>query len=359
MIRTAASAAACATLIVMAPCAGSTAPATAAMPLPLASAVAHKTIELVETRGVYPRHQDEYDQARAALLALLDENDSAGQVAYQALFARIGTLLGTLDANGHSFILPAAPSPPAGQDLAASPTAQAMVPGAPTLALIPTGHGKVLHWTPPAIVDGTPERSRAYAQRFLDEADALPGIGQACALVVDLSAQTGGNAWPPLVAMRSLFGDANQAYMVDRDGRRNRLVYRAQLEEMARADAGKRADPLGRYAALPLAVVVGSRTSSAGEMLLVALLGENRVQTFGHVSDGRSTLNFTHVLPDGSQLLLTEQRYAVGSQPVYRGGIAPMHPLADDARPGAAVTEGAEWAAAASPMCRTAAAARR
>jgi C-terminal processing protease CtpA/Prc len=88
-------------------------------------------------------------------------------------------------------------------------------------------------------------------------------------------------------------------------------------------------------------------------MLLVALLGEARVQTFGSTSYGLSTANATYRLADGSSLVLTQSRYALGDGPVYQGGIAPMHPAAKDAPVDDAVKAAAEWAAANSPQCRS------
>jgi hypothetical protein len=59
-------------------------------------------------------------------------------------------------------------------------------------------------------------------------------------------------------------------------------------------------------------------------MLLMALMGEERVRTFGQTSYGMSTANATYPLPDGATLVLTQSRYALGNGPVFRGGIPPM-----------------------------------
>ena len=65
--------------------------------------------------------------------------------------------------------------------------------------------------------------------RFHDEAETTSDITDTCALVIDLSEQTGGNAWPHLVVMHPLFSDANNAKWVDRDGKRTTLVNPAGL----------------------------------------------------------------------------------------------------------------------------------
>ncbi|TQK07014.1 hypothetical protein [Herbaspirillum sp. SJZ107] len=76
--------------------------AAEAMPLPLAREVAGKTIELVESKGVYPRRRAEYAQARTALLALVDGD--AAQADREAVHDGIRRLLATLDADGHSLL---------------------------------------------------------------------------------------------------------------------------------------------------------------------------------------------------------------------------------------------------------------
>jgi len=314
------------------------------MPMPLAREVVGKTIELVEREGLYPRSQAEYAQARAALLALLD--DAASQADRKEVHARIRALLATLDADGHSFLSTPAQ---AQQRQASNGARNALRP--PAFRLLTTSRGTVLRWTPPPVVGTSATVIKDYVKAFHDEAAARPDIKDACALVVDLGEQTGGNAWPPFVAMYPLFGDTNKAVWVDRDGKRIPFVNRANLENMARQGAAGRANPLAPYAGAPLAVLVGSRTASAGEMLLVALLGEQRVQTFGQTSYGLSTANNTHPLADGSTLVLTGMRYALGDGPVYRGGIPAMHPAEKGEPLDAAAKVAAEWAAAHSPAC--------
>jgi len=320
-----------------------------AMPLPLARKVVDMTIELVESRGLYPRSQADYMEAKAELLAALD--GGAAQADRKDIHARIRRLLATLDTDGHSFLF----TPEQNQWMqSANLESNAKRPS--PFRLVTTSRGTVLRWTPPPIINsGNGQQTNAVnLKRFYDEADAHPEIGSACALVVDLSEQNGGTAWPLLIAMYPLFSNANDANWVDRDGKRKPLVNRLGLEKMAQPLSDGRANPLAPYANGPLAVVVGSHTSSAGEMLLVALLGEKRVETFGQTSQGRSTSNATHMLADGSTLVLTEMRYAQGDGPVYHGGIPAMHPAEKGAPVDAAVRTAAEWAAAHSPTCRPA-----
>ena len=72
--------------------------------------------------------------------------------------------------------------------------------------------------------------------------------------------------------MYPLFGNANKARWVDRDGKSMPFVDRAGLAALAAQHVGDRANPLASFATGPLAVLVGANTASAGEMLLMALM---------------------------------------------------------------------------------------
>ena len=312
------------------------------MPLALARDVTTRAIELVESKGMYPLRQEDYMQAKQRLLALVD--GKAQEVDRSDLYARINGLLATLDTDKHSFVMP--PVAP-GQFAGAAPAG----PRVPMFQLVATTRGTVLRFVPPPITTSTPEAMSAYVQGVYDEAGALPGIHGACALVVDLSEQTGGNGWPPLIAMYPLFGDANKARWVERDGNAIPLVHRGYLESKAGRDAPGHVNPFAFFATGPLAVLVGAKTASAGEMLLVALMGEARVRTFGQTSAGMSTANMTYTLPDGALFVLTQARSALADGPVFRGGIAPMQPAPQGEPVEASLRTAAEWAAASSPRC--------
>lgn len=334
-------AAVCALSFVTAAGAAADAPAQA-MPLSLARAVTDQTIGLVESKGLYPLRQEDYAQAKKELLAAVD--GKAPEVDRAGLYVRINKLLATLDTDKHSFLMP--PAAP-GQSAGLAPAGPRM----PMFQLVATGRGTVLRWVPPAITTSAPEAMSAYVQAVYDEAAALPGIRAACALVVDLSAQTGGNGWPPLIAMYPLFGNANKARWVERDGKAIPVVYRAGLETKAGTYAPGRANPLAPFATGPVAVLVGANTASAGEMLLVALMGEERVRTFGQTSYGMSTANATYPLPDGAMLVLTQARSALGDGPGYRGGIPAMQPAPKGEPVDASLRTAAEWVAASAQAC--------
>lgn len=323
------------------------------LPMALARKVALRTIGLVEKDAVYPRQQSEYDKKKAELLALVNGQDAELDRTY--FYWQVNQLMWTLDADGHSFIM----SPQVKQQqegLAPAPAAPAApVAPVPTFRTVSTPNGLVLQWTPPQVV-ATGEHAMAdYLKRFYDEANAFVPLTETCAVLVDLTGQPGGNAWPPFIAMHPLFSAANSAFWVDRTGKRDRFVVPANLKGMENRLAPGQSNPLVRFSGQPIAVVTNKNTSSAGEMLMVALIGEgDRAQTFGHASGGFSTANRSIPMEDGSVLVLTMHRYAVADQAVYRGPIPVANPAAQDEDASATIMRAAQWVARQSPQCRAA-----
>jgi len=311
-----------------------------------ARAVVQRTIELVESQALPPRDQRKYAAAKAHLLKALD--GAGDDVERQQVLAPITALLQTLDADGHAFIM----APRWQHYNQRALTTTRAKPQTSSFALVQTTRGAVLRWTPPQSMGELTTEAPLFLERFYRDHAATTGAGTACALVVDLSAQVGGNAWPPFIAMHPLFTNANRAAWVRRDGARTGFVQPLQLRQMQARYGGAMANPLQRFEGAPLAVVVDRQTSSAGEMLLVALMGEGaRVRTFGRTSQGSTTANASHTLADGSLLALTTARYAIGDAAPIRGGIPAQVPAPSDAAPDASVQAAAEWVAQASPSC--------
>jgi hypothetical protein len=317
----------------------------------VARAVAERTIELTETKAVPPRDSAEYARAKGALLATLDSHPQG--MPRGTLYQAIGVLLATLDSSDHSFIW----APVQSQHFQAGNPVQAVHQSG--FAGIATPQGKVLHWSPPPVTATGPDAMTDYMKRFLAEAQAAPERASACALVIDLRGQTGGNAWPVMFAMQPLFGEANSTAFVDRSGTRMPVVYAPALLQYWRQATADAPHPMARFAGLPLAVVTGNQTSSAGEMVALALLGEGeRIRTFGWATDGRTTANQTYPLPDGGMLILTQANYAVGDKAI-RGKLLPQQAARDGETPAAVLAQAAAWAAARSPLCAAAPADQR
>lgn len=311
------------------------------LPIALARQVVQRAVELVDARGLAPRDPGELERAKAALATFIEAQ--ANEVNRRALYVKIAELLETLDTDGHSFTM--SPARQSTAELTVLPP-----PPVPEFRLVPTPSGLALHWTPRRMASTTHAQRTRYLEDFRAAAAALPAMRHACALVIDLTEQAGGNAWPPMVAMRPLFSATNAAVMVDRAGQRTPLL---KVADLAGMDPHlEHPHPLQRYAGVPLAVLANGSTASAGEMVMIALMGEgDRVATFGATTYCLTTANDIHPLPDGSLLVLTEARYAVGLGPVIRGGIVPAHPPEPGETPAQLTARAAQWATVRSPLC--------
>ena len=127
------------------------------------------------------------------------------------------------------------------------------------------------------------------------------------AWVVDLRQHTGGNMWPALAGLRSILGPGVAGMFVDADGR------------VSREWSGKSS----RRRLVPVAVLQGPLTGSAGEALVISFRGRPGARTFGTSTYGLPTANQTFALADGALLMLTTAREADRTGRVYDGLIQP------------------------------------
>lgn len=73
----------------------------------------------------------------------------------------------------------------------------------------------------------------------------------------------------------------------------------------------------------PVAVLIGERTASSGEAVLVAFQARDQTKTFGHPTGGYTTAIRRFPLRDGARLYLAVATFADRSGHVYRGRIYP------------------------------------
>lgn len=308
-------------------------------------AMARQAIALVEQQGLPPRSQDEYQMFKANLLQLVDEQGDT--IDRQQLYLRLQLMLNTLDTNNHTFLTRTTPAAPGGPSTTGKPAAadDDAAHTATLLNLIATPRGKVLHIAPSQILSSDVQHTDDYLARGLAHLQASTLPGEACAVVIDLSQQKGGNAWPPLGLLRPLFSAANSARFVERNNHRIPVLPAGYVTDTTPT-------PLTRFVGEPLAFVMNGETSSAGEMMAVTLLGEGeRVRSFGWPSDGKTTANRTFALPDNALLVLSGARYALADQAVIRGKIMPQAAATQGANMAEVLLAAATWAAEHSRLC--------
>ncbi len=133
----------------------------------------------------------------------------------------------------------------------------------------------------------------------------------ACAWIVDVRANGGGNMWPMLAGVGPLLGDtlvgsfggqADSPRWHYRHGVSGILAASGRLDTASRITTAP-LDPVP--ATVPVAILFDGGTGSSGEAVVIAFLGRPNVRTFGSPSAGFATVNRGVRLPDGANMVVT------------------------------------------------------
>ncbi|MGC1551117.1 MAG: S41 family peptidase [Rhodanobacter sp.] len=151
------------------------------------------------------------------------------------------------------------------------------------------------------------------------EESALTGISRIAVdvrtgWIIDLRNDTGGNVWPMLVALGPFLGDGPLGYFKGSFG----------ISEpwKVHAENGHLKAPVD-FSTVPLAVLIGPRTVSAGEAVVIALHGRPHTRFFGTPTAGVPTGNRIFTLPDGAEIALTTSVELDRFQKEYDGPLQP------------------------------------
>lgn len=131
---------------------------------------------------------------------------------------------------------------------------------------------------------------------------------RACGWIIDVRYESGGNVIPPLAVLAPLIGQGDLLTYRMRDG--TTLSYSVtEAGALVGPDGTVLVQPSGggeeAAAPTPFAVLQYLDTASAGEGVVLALVGRPDVRTFGTRTAGVPTGNTLVKLPDGGGLLLT------------------------------------------------------
>lgn len=143
-----------------------------------------------------------------------------------------------------------------------------------------------------------------------DYADAVFGhvaaaSDRACAYVVDLRGNVGGNVWPMKAGLSALLGEAwlnaddyarfeNGAFLINEGEHRDRVA--ARVSDWR---------PLPRLADIPVAVLIDDGVASSGEGIALAFSGRVNTRFFGQGTAGVASSNEGFLLSDGVNLVVT------------------------------------------------------
>lgn len=158
----------------------------------------------------------------------------------------------------------------------------------------------------PAFPRGTHAMQQAYAADMQSRIDELSAQG-ACGWIVDLRGNTGGTFWPMLTGTGPLLGDGVWAFAVHADGRRVPVWYRDGQSGLDESVQLRVFEPVrdGELASMPVALLIGPMTASAGEAVAIVFAGRDATRVFGEPTRGVSTVNRTFPLGDGATMALT------------------------------------------------------
>ncbi len=173
----------------------------------------------------------------------------------------------------------------------------------------------------------------AYVDSLQAQLAALDSTG-VCGWVVDLRENTGGNMWPMLAGVGSLLGAEVVGSFTNsapgegwryRDGR----SWSGDSTPAAEPGGWGSASPRRLvHADAPVALLIGRKTASSGEMVLLAFLGRANVRSFGDTTAGFASANMNVPLRDGATLVVT------ASYPRDRlGRTYPLHVAPDEFMP--------------------------
>jgi len=186
--------------------------------------------------------------------------------------------------------------------------------------------------TVPSFGSPNPEIRQEYVDRGAQAiVDAAPATTRGW--VVDLRSNNGGAIWPMLAAVSSLLDEGPVLAFEGRNSSEQATVQggAAALDGTVLAES-----TVERFETdLPVAVVIGQRTVSAGEAVAIAFVGQEGVRVFGQPSYGFTSANEARTLSDGAVLNLTTAFDADRSGRLYKGPIQPDEVVDDEQLPDA------------------------
>ncbi|AMO89467.1 peptidase S41 family protein [Corynebacterium simulans] len=153
----------------------------------------------------------------------------------------------------------------------------------------------ILRATVPSI--GRHDDGQAYADTLAQGLTAHP---EACAAVVDLRGNDGGDMGPMYAGLSPLLPDGTALSFVSRMGTSDVVI-----DGNSVTGGGTPTTTSGGKLEVPVAVITDDETASSAEAALLAFRGLDNVRTFGEPTAGYASANVVLDYPDGRSLMLT------------------------------------------------------
>lgn len=131
--------------------------------------------------------------------------------------------------------------------------------------------------------------------------------GQRCGLVLDFSENIGGNMWPMLVGLGPLLTEGRLGVFRSADGTESRIE---KKDGMILLDGQPHflnypRDAMGGGRIPYIAILLGPKSASSGEITPLMFRGQERVKYFGQRTAGFTSANQMFPLANGGKLVLT------------------------------------------------------
>ena len=165
-----------------------------------------------------------------------------------------------------------------------------------------------------------------------------------CGIIIDLTWNQGGNMWPMMGGIAPLYDEGTVLVFHARDESDQIIQVQDDQLKVNGATYPEAAHlppvrPLPRYVAL----ILSNRTASSGEIVALGFRGQENVRTFGEVTAGQTTANWSTTLDNGGRLALASAHIADRTESIQRG---PLHP---DVRSESARLDAESWLASNCP----------
>jgi carboxyl-terminal processing protease len=192
-------------------------------------------------------------------------------------------------------------------------------------------------------MQGPPEWEKQYSTTGKAKVAALKREG-VCKFVLDLRDDWGGSMYPMIDAVSGLLKDGVLGRFVHSDGTAKPWVLKNGTSTLLDAAPHRPIKDLSRAGeALPVAVLIGAQTSSAGEFTAMSFEGRPNTRFFGAPSGGYITANLPMPLPDGAVVAMSIGWGEDRSGKKYVGRIEPDEVTGEG---GAAMDAALKWLAA-------------
>lgn len=148
-----------------------------------------------------------------------------------------------------------------------------------------------------------------------------------CGWIIDIRRNAGGNLWTYLAAVGPILGEGDVGGFLYADGTHELWSYRDGKVFWAEDERAESLVQSGIYkpkrSMMPVALLTGPATIAAGELVVVAFEGRQKVRTFGEPTRGLPTLSMHTPLSDGAHIFVSGAFGTDRDGNPYKGPIIP------------------------------------